>query len=84
MKGRYSYRVISGAAVFGNEHATLPKAKAYAQSVRACSGWPAPLEIERVQELAGGARRYWVQSHGRWVHWDASLGTAKERRAWRV
>jgi hypothetical protein len=77
----YFYRVVThnGHGVY-SEWPTLAAAKLAAE--RTAKNGHGPYEIERVEYLAGGARRYWLRQRSRWVPWVAGSSIEKRRPAW--
>ncbi len=77
----YFYRVVAsnGHGVY-SESATLAAAKRLAEQI-AKRGY-GPYEIERVEYLDGGARRYWMRQRSRWVPWVAGSSIEKRQPDW--
>ena len=68
---KYVYQAVCGAGVFGG--VTSIKSAKYTVSLLRPK-WPAA-EVERIQVLANGSRRYWRWRGGKWSvaqHYDPS------------
>lgn len=81
----YTYRAVSsnGAGSYGGDQRTVAAAKARAEAQAAA--WPehGPFEVERVEHLPGGGRRYWMRQRSRWVLWNPHADADVRQPDWR-
>ena len=79
---RYYYRPVSGAAQFGARVYLRPSdPELRLTCARLADCMHMTIELERIQQLPSGARRYWLKRGDKWIPWRGDLPDAKTRRA---
>jgi hypothetical protein len=78
MDSKYLYQVVTaqGHGEHGSPFSSLAQAKDAASRMR--TTWP-DVEVERVLELPGGGRRYWLHQDGRWMLWERAIKARRLR-----
>lgn len=79
---KYTYQVVSAAAVFGKPHASIRAASVAAARIRdngTFRGWD--FELRRIYELENAGRLYWHMRGKRWVPWTSSASVADRKPA---
>ena len=81
LRPRYCYQVVSGngSAVYGSLLRTLATAREFA--ILVSRSRKIVVELERVLELPGGGRRYWMMHGKRWKLWDPAADIEERKPA---